>query len=45
MQVRKRNGSIVPFDREFISRAITLAAVGSGGDREDSGFPGTASIV
>lgn len=30
MQVRKRNGNIVEFDREFIVRAITLAAAAAG---------------
>ena len=30
MQVRKRNGNIVDYDREFIARAITLAAAAAG---------------
>ena len=30
MNVKKRNGSIVPFQREFISRAIGLAAAAAG---------------
>ena len=30
MQVRKRNGNIVNFDREFIVRAVTLAAAAAG---------------
>ena len=30
MQVRKRNGSVVNFDREFIVRAVTLAAAAAG---------------
>ena len=30
MQVRKRNGNIVDYDREFIARAITLAAAAVG---------------
>ncbi|MBE5772845.1 MAG: ribonucleoside-triphosphate reductase, adenosylcobalamin-dependent [Clostridiales bacterium] len=30
MQVRKRNGNIVGFDREFIVRAVTLAAAAAG---------------
>ena len=30
MQVKKRNGSIVPFDSEFIVRAISLAAAAAG---------------
>ena len=30
MQVRKRNGSIVNYDREFIVRAVTLAAAAAG---------------
>ena len=30
MQVRKRNGAIVPFDRGFILRAVTLAAAAAG---------------
>ena len=30
MQVRKRNGNIVDYDREFIVRAVTLAAAAAG---------------
>ena len=30
MQVRKRNGNIVEYDREFIVRAVTLAAAAAG---------------
>ena len=30
MQVRKRNGNIVDYDREFILRAVTLAAAAAG---------------
>lgn len=30
MKVRKRNGAIVPYDREFIFRAISLAAAAAG---------------
>ena len=30
MNVRKRSGKIVPFDAEFIRRAITLAAAAAG---------------
>ena len=30
MNVRKRSGRIVPFDAEFIRRAITLAAAAAG---------------
>ena len=30
MNVRKRTGAVVPFDREFISRAISLAAAAAG---------------
>ena len=33
MNVKKRNGSIVPFQREFISRAIGLAAAAAGVQR------------
>ena len=30
MNVRKRSGKVVPFDAEFIRRAVTLAAVAAG---------------
>ena len=30
MQVRKRNGKVVPFDDGYINRAITLAAIAAG---------------
>ena len=30
MNVRKRSGKVVPFDAEFIRRAITLAAAAAG---------------
>lgn len=30
MQVRKRNGNIVDYEREFIVRAVTLAAAAAG---------------
>ena len=30
MNVRKRNGKVVAFDREFIARAVTLAAAAAG---------------
>ena len=30
MQVKKRNGNVVAFDREFILRAVTLAAAAAG---------------
>ena len=30
MNVRKRNGAVVAFDREFIRRAISLAAAAAG---------------
>ena len=32
MQVRKRNGNIVDYDREFIVRAVTLAAAAAQGN-------------
>jgi len=35
MKVRKRNGAIVPYDREFIFRAISLAAAAAGEQNED----------
>ena len=30
MNVRKRSGKVVPFDAEFIRRAVTLAAAAAG---------------
>ena len=45
MQVRKRNGSIVPFDREFISRAISLAAAAAGEHGEEAVRRATDAIV
>ena len=30
MQVKKRDGKVVPFDREYIERAVTLAAAAAG---------------
>ena len=36
MQVKKRNGSIVPFDSEFIFRAISLAAAAAGEHGEEA---------
>ena len=36
MQVRKRNGNIVDFDRDFIARAVTLAAAAAGEQDEDA---------
>ena len=36
MQVRKRNGNIVEYDREFIARAITLAAAAAGEHDDDA---------
>ena len=38
MQVRKRNGNIVDYDREFIVRAVTLAAAAAA-----PSSPGTSS--
>ena len=36
MQVRKRNGSVVDYDREFIVRAVTLAAAAAGEHDDDA---------
>ena len=36
MNVRKRSGNIVPFDKEFIYRAISLAAAAAGEQNEDA---------
>ena len=36
MNVRKRNGNIVPFQKEFISRAISLAAAAAGEQNEEA---------
>ena len=36
MQVRKRNGSIVPYDSTFILRAVTLAAAAAGEHDDDA---------
>lgn len=45
MQVRKRNGSIVSFDRDFISRAISLAAAAAGEHGEEAVRRATDAIV
>lgn len=36
MNVRKRSGNIVPFDKEFIFRAISLAAAAAGEQNEEA---------
>lgn len=36
MHVRKRNGAVVPFDKEFIARAISLAAAAAGEHGEEA---------
>ena len=36
MNVRKRSGNIVPFDKEFIYRSISLAAAAAGEQNEDA---------
>ena len=36
MNVRKRSGKVVPFDADFISRAIALASAAAGEHDEDA---------
>ena len=44
MQVKKRNGSIVPFDSEFIVRAISLAAAAAG-EHSDEAIRGAVDAI
>ncbi len=44
MYVRKRNGAVVPFDKEFISRAISLAAAAAG-EHDDEAVARTTEAI
>ncbi|HIU30869.1 MAG TPA: ribonucleoside-triphosphate reductase, adenosylcobalamin-dependent [Candidatus Caccousia avistercoris] len=45
MYVRKRNGAVVPFEKEFISRAISLAAAAAGEHDDEAVARTTEAIV